>query len=82
MLASKNCYKYLLQRNLPRVIKHIVRHPVKEEIAKLQGSGSGWKEQCMAAPFSSVSVPSSWYYYQNRFGEILGVPASEEASLC
>lgn len=79
-MASKTNYKNLLGKNPSRVLKHVVRHPMDEEIAKLQSTGSEWKDQCMAAPFSSTSVPSCRYYYWNTVGEVLEIPASEEAS--
>lgn len=83
LLASKINYKNLLRRNPSRVLKYVARHPVDDEITKLLGTGSGWKEQRVATPFSRASVLSCWYYYyQNMFGEVLEVPAPEEVSLC
>lgn len=51
LLASKNNHKNSLERNQLRVLKNIVRHSVNEEIAKLMGTRSGWKERCLAALF-------------------------------
>jgi len=82
LLASKTNYKNLLLRNTLKILKLVERHPGDKDMAKLLGTGSRWKEQCMAAPFSRASVPSCWYYYQNIFGEVVEVPASDEVSLC